>query len=542
MAAPLARPGGGTVNELAKLQAAISEVPLLIHSPPDIPADAEIMGVCALSNNLAGTNQYAWIGVDFLRWKTLFHRHWFGTLDIQKLSKNTIDFDKNFPGAHDAIFGTKCGIADLPANNDEFIAAFLTEVAARARAADERGTTMFLMVFSPVTPDRDIVVDFDERAQKKFAYLTIDKIRSAIRDAVNHDKLPVILMTESPLTGGWMCNPSLFGAAAAQHPVASVLEVIARSCGGIFADTFMNSFIKRSTPLLTDEQRSNVQYEDMRPIGATEQQTRLLHKFQRTIHESLQSRLSPLGKRHMLFHEPETDAWSILDTRKGYPLVGFWSAKVAAPEWIDGSDRFEFLGEAFGGTRESQIFHLKYLVAIEFDTCPGDWTRNLTGITAQTLEFYSNLKPDIDACKRAYDAIEFRGSAITLAEVLVKALGLPIPEEKCRYWVDRVREDPFYAKLQAGFADVHNLLDLPAIFPGEIRHAYKHVRFFRPARWISAALAQKMGDKTDREIRTFIANEIAPLIAMIREVQESILLQNRSLMGIGETWIQSLNL
>jgi hypothetical protein len=56
-----------------KLRAAISETPILIHSPPDIPKDAEIMGVCALSDNLAGTDQYAWIGVDFLRWKTLFH-------------------------------------------------------------------------------------------------------------------------------------------------------------------------------------------------------------------------------------------------------------------------------------------------------------------------------------------------------------------------------------------------------------------------------------------------------------------------------------
>ncbi|KAK4453405.1 hypothetical protein QBC34DRAFT_261178, partial [Podospora aff. communis PSN243] len=544
MAAPHAHPGGGTMDELnKKLLSAISETTILIHSPPDIPKDAEIMGVCALSDNVAGADQYAWIGVDFLRWKALFYGHWSSSLDITKFSAATVDFEKNFPGAQEAIFSPKCGITDMPADNDKFIEAFLTQLAARARAADERRTTLFLMVFGPVTPERDIVVDFDHGAQKKFAYLTIDKIRAAIRDAVNHDNLPVILMTESPLTGGWMCNPSLFGAATTPHPDGNILQVVARACGGMFADTFMRSFTKRSTPILNDDQRSRILYDDMTPVGATTEQTKLLHKFQRDVHELLAYRLSPLGRRHMLFHDQETDAWSTFDTRKGYPLVGFWDERVAAPMEIDGPNRFEFLGEAFGGKRESQIFHLKYLISVELDTCPGDWTRNLTGTTAQMLaDFCRNLKPDTDAYKRAYDAVEFRGSAMILAEILVKALGLPIPGEKCRYWVDKVGEDPFYAKLQAGFADVHNLLDKPAVFPGENRHTYKHVRFFRPARWISAALALKLVDRTDNEIRAFIAHEIAHLIAVIRQTQQNILLQDQSLMIAGKQWIQSLNL
>lgn len=73
MASARTEPGGGSADWQNQLQAALSEVPMMIHSPPDINSDAEIMGVCGLSEHLTGANKYAWIGVDFLRWKTLFY-------------------------------------------------------------------------------------------------------------------------------------------------------------------------------------------------------------------------------------------------------------------------------------------------------------------------------------------------------------------------------------------------------------------------------------------------------------------------------------
>lgn len=439
---------------------------------------------------------------------------------------------------------TKKNITKFPADNDEFAACFLKQVAARSQAAGKRKTTLFIMVFAPVTPEHDIVLDFDPRPTKKKHFLTVETIRDTIRNAVKHNQLPVVLLTESALTGGWMCNPWLFNTGTPFHPNRT-LQVISRSCGGIFADTFMQSFTKRGTPLLTDEQRSMVLYEDMTPIGATDEQTALLHKFQRAIHETLEFRLSPIGRRRLMFCDDCTDAWSIFAPRKGYDLNSFWAAKLISPDRmdIDEIDRFEFLGEAFGGSRESQIFHLKYLVSIEFETCPGDWTRNMTGITASMLsEFFKNPKPDAQDFKRVFDAIEFRGSLINLAHILAKALDLPIPEVKCRYWEDEVRDDALYAKLQAGFADVHSLFSKPAILPGENRHAYKHVRFYRPSRWISAALALKFAEGSDNDIRAFIAREIAPLVKVIRQAQESLLLETPHIVYIGNKWIGSLNL
>ncbi|KAK0655849.1 hypothetical protein B0T16DRAFT_316306, partial [Cercophora newfieldiana] len=551
MTAARAKPGDGNTGLLSQLQAAFCEVPVLIHSPPDINRNTEIMGVCGLSEHLSGTNKYAWIAVDFLRWKTLLYGNWFSSLDMEKFHQD-VGFGDNSPDSSHAIFGkNKDHIASIPANNEGFIASFLKHLAARAKAANERNTTLLLVVFAPVTPENDIVVDFDCRPEisasnpkKNFKFLTVDRIREAIRDAVGHDELPVILMTESPLTGGWVCHPSLFGTSRS-HPDDS-LQLIARSCGGVFADEFVNSFTKRSTPLLTDEQRSAIPYDDMTPIGATLRQTKILHGFQRAIHESLEFRLSPLGKRHsMIFTDPRTDTWSIFGPREGYPLVDFWGTRLAPDDVkIDGLDRFDFLGEAFGGSRESQVFHLKYLVSVEISTCPGDWTRGMTGITASMLlEFLNNPKPDVEAVKRVFDTLEFRGSSITLAQILLKALGLPIPEEKCRYWTDKVGDDMIsYTKLQAGFANVHNLLAKPAILPGENRHTYKHVRFYRPSRWISAALALIFADRPDKEIHAFITNNIAPLIEVIRQKQQELLLEDQALIAKGKEWISSLNL
>jgi hypothetical protein len=73
MAAPYAPAAGGTPSNLNKLQAAIGEANILMHSPPDIGPGAEIMGVCAVSEQLSGMEKYGWIARDFLVWKSLFN-------------------------------------------------------------------------------------------------------------------------------------------------------------------------------------------------------------------------------------------------------------------------------------------------------------------------------------------------------------------------------------------------------------------------------------------------------------------------------------
>lgn len=430
--------------------------------------------------------------------------------------------------------------ASLPPHNDEFIVAFLKEVAARAKNADKRKTKLLIMVFAPVTPEQDICIDFSPDGTKKLKFLAKETIRRAIQDAVGHDKLPVILMTVSPLTTGWACNASLFPGATT-FPSANSLQSISRACGAIFADSFMKAFSKRSGPLFTEEQRALLKYEDIMPIGPSDQQKALLYMFQRMVHETLENRMSLSRKTHA--PQPDTDAWVTLSERTGISYDVCFETKRPT-DGPDANDMFStFLGDAFGGTQESQIFHLKYLIAMDLETCPGDWTRQVTGIAATKLnEFMNTVNPSLEQVQSVFDIIEFRGSAMIMAQVVAKALDLPIPGDKCRYWMDKTGNDHLYEKLQLGFGPILNLLDKPAVFPWEHRHAFKHVRFYRPSRWLAACVAQKFANASEDAIIKFIAQDVAPIIRTIRETQFELLKTHKSVVEAGMNWIRSLNL
>ncbi|KAK0729928.1 hypothetical protein B0H67DRAFT_478890, partial [Lasiosphaeris hirsuta] len=524
-------PGGGSI-ETIMLDSALSESSLIIHNPPDIPVDAEILSVCAMSEENATQGKYGYIALDFVAWKVLFHANWFSTLDMPKLL--AANGYQNL--VHQVLGPNGDFIVNMPANTRGVEADFLGQVAARARAADERKTTLFIMVFAPVTPEQDICVDFEPG---RMAFITTDMVRDAIRGAIGHNKLPVVFMTASPLTGGWMCNPSLLGLSTGASQ-DSMLRLISQSCGAVFADYFMNVFTKRGTPFLTDEQRAKFRYDDITPIWATEVQTNTLHKVQRGIHELLEQRHTILAEKHNLDFKLENDAWPCLRPRTSRPLQGFWARKWNQPEDmdIDKVDRFGFLGQAFGDSRMSQIFHLKYLAKIELATCPGDWA--LTG-AAFTKELFRNFlataEPDEVNVKRVYDAIEFRASSMTLAHILAQALGLPIPGARCRHWSEAgVR----HSKFQTAFAVVHNLFGKVAVLPGEIRNELKCVKFFRSSRWLSAAIANKFEDSSDVEIQKFVEMKVAPLVNRIRQTQFDLVKENKSIARLGMEWIAPL--
>ncbi|KAK3330511.1 hypothetical protein B0H66DRAFT_469846, partial [Apodospora peruviana] len=533
-------PGGGALD-IDSLRAAMTEASLIVHNPPDIPIPSQVLGICAVPEEYADQHKYGWMVADFLAWKTLLYHTWLSSLDISMFLENIGLEDE---GSIPKVLGTNNDhITQLSSDPKEFATALYEYIGDRAKVADEQKTTLFIMIFGPVTPEQDLCVDFDGRK----AFITTSKIREVIRNAVNHDTLPVVLMTPSPFTGGWMCRPSLF--VPSSFTWENMMRTIAKSCGAAFADSLVDLYSTKSSPLLSAEQRSKFKYDDIMPIWPTDAQRNLFHMFKRKVHETLGQRMAVLGAKHCLNMDANKDAWAVLARRKGRSLVDFWAKKWTAPEVmdIDGVDRYPFLGEAFGGTRASQTWHIQYLAGNELATCPRDWSSNTTGITKDLFSgFLKNDKPNEETIKRVFDAIEFRASSMILAQVLVNGLSLPIPKGvKCRYWldmssVDGYLDDTFYHKFQLAFSNVHNLFDQIAVFPGERRHDFKHVRFLRPSRWLAAAIAAKFTDASDQKITDFIRKSVAPLIQQIRGTQTALLLENPSVTRLGFDWIASL--
>lgn len=443
----------------------------------------------------------------------------------------------------------KQNIAPLPCNNEEFMAAFLKHLAARAKAAATRKTVLVLMVFAPITPEQDICIDFDG----KRTYLTVDSLCNTVNDAVDNAQTPIVFITPSPFSGGWLCRPSLTYQPGSPT-LRNMMRIIAKSCGGAFANRFIRSFTERDTPLMTEAQREQVKYDDPMPLHPTKLQTDRLHQLQRQIHEALEQRLSVLAKSHGFILAPDAvqltsnhfDAWMDYGPRQSRPLA-WWTERWGSPRpTIADPHRFEFLGEAFGGTKESQFFHLKYLAAVELDTCPGDWARQVGGITRDLLTGFSQrLMVGDDDAKRVFDAIEFRSSSMIVAHMIAKAFNLPLPDGvKCRYWHDKLDGvgDEYYRKLQFAFGEAHNLFDQATLLPSEKRHEYKNVRFWRAARWLSAAIALRFENGTRQDIESFVLMDVARFIAKICDAQKTLLLEHEAVTQAGMNWIAALGL
>jgi hypothetical protein len=56
----------------SKVDIAMAETPIIVHSPPDMPRDAEILGVLGLAPKHATGQRYGWMVTDYLAWKILF--------------------------------------------------------------------------------------------------------------------------------------------------------------------------------------------------------------------------------------------------------------------------------------------------------------------------------------------------------------------------------------------------------------------------------------------------------------------------------------
>jgi hypothetical protein len=472
---------------------------------------------------------------------------WASSLNIPKFLENIDGVDTNDETVNNIIGKHEDDITTLPSDSAEFKAALSRSLVESAHAAVLRGTVLAVMIFAPVTPEQDICIDLDG----KRIFVTADGLYRTINEAVGNVQLPIILLTPSPFTGGWLCR--------SMNPVMcpssdQMMRIIAKSAGGAFANRFIRSFTGRNSPLITDSQRAGITYDDPMPIGPTTLQTDSLHRFQRQIHESLEHRLSVFARDHAFILRPESardpsvfsDTWVDYGPRLGLRFERWAERWGSTRPTINHPPRFEFLGEAFGGTKESQLFHLFHLINTELQTNRGDWGRQVGGCTGELYARFSQLlMPTEDDAKRVFDALEFRASSAIVAQMVVKAFGLPVPDGfRCRYWHDKMDgvADEYYRRLQYAFGGAHGLFDQAAVLPSENQHDFKNVRFLRAARWLSAAIALRFQNGSREEIDEFVTRDVARFITKIQDAQKTLLLEDKDVTRAGLDWIFAIGL
>ncbi|KAK4178885.1 hypothetical protein QBC36DRAFT_376418 [Triangularia setosa] len=526
--------------------AAMSEVQLIIHAPPDFPEFSEILGVCGVPSKYATSNKYAWMVADFLAFKVGCYRlgrradqTWLSSLDLQYFVENISTKVNAGAGTamHEKIFGPKEDhITTIPEDNAGFITALFTQIGNSAKSAISKNIPLVIFMFAPVTPEHDICVDFGDKR-----FLTTEEICRTIEEVTGSSGLPVTLLTPSAFTGGWNCRPNLMGPARCSESKA--MEMMARSSGGAFADTFMKIFTSRQSPLLALEHQDAARYEDLMPLSPTVEQKNFLHHLQDQIHEVLEHRFSPFAQRHTVVVDGP-DPWEILAPRTGLAL-GDWGPRFSDRPPYQALRHVEYFGEAFGGERNSQFFHLCYLIDIELSTCPGDWNKKTAGMTQELFRgFTEHPDPDDDHFKQVFDALDYRASSMKLAHCVAKALRLSMPGNlKCRYWNDGYdQDDAFYKRHAAAFGEAHNLFDQVAVHPRERRHDYKVVRFLRASRWLSACIAMKFArDSTHTaNVKDFVGSSVASLLTQIKDLQLGLLLQDKDVLKASSRWLAAI--
>ena len=54
------------------LREALPDASIILHTPPDVPSDVGVLGICGLSSANASQDRYGWMVADFLAWHHMF--------------------------------------------------------------------------------------------------------------------------------------------------------------------------------------------------------------------------------------------------------------------------------------------------------------------------------------------------------------------------------------------------------------------------------------------------------------------------------------
>lgn len=416
----------------------------------------------------------------------------------------------------ESIFGQQRDhVQQVKPGGAEMVDVFLQQVRERAIVADKTGKALVIVYMGPVTPEQDLCIDVAENA-----FVTAGQIRNAVNDSINGRELSVILVTTSLFTGGWLCKPALNGSTSLSSELernGTFFRLVAKNTGCAFASRHINKFTCKETPLLTEEERARVRYHDIMPTAPSVQQTSKKSELHQDIHKSLQCCFDDLPDFHHFEFDVKYDGWTEMAPRTGRDLSQ-WAVNThrerALPDgnhdrehekWVhDNSHGFQLIGTRFGGIRSSQVHHLKLLVTLERNTCPGDWKGIETGETSRLFNDFLKLSEseisDVQY-KLIFDIVEFRASLNKLAQFLAAYHGLSRSNtgESARFWIEPTGKDLVYlGQLNKAFGLIRFLAPPPddmvsgfALSRGSVQHDFHKVRYWRPSLWLAAAIVGK---------------------------------------------------
>lgn len=313
------------------------DLSFLIHTIPDIPRDASIIGLCTIPKSLADPEAQGWHLSAFAAWKTLLGKAfpqnpqaWLSAVDGWFCSPLVFGGKR----VNEAFDVKDVKIIEDPKN---LAVEFLLEIEQKVAVAAGK-KPIVVIICGPTSLGQDIPIGLDVAADQR-ATVTIKQIKQSSKGAKQ-----LMLVTPSMLAATWwLVNPHLnqtASTAAASHippntgktPIVTVnlVKMYARRCTLLFMDQLISDVFSGKTLFLhpkyeyEDGANSVIKMPSLRPMFPTKEQKAAAALLSQATRQALYNNIAPIPVVDGFFFFPKSDRWtSTIMPRKGLSLLHY---------------------------------------------------------------------------------------------------------------------------------------------------------------------------------------------------------------------------
>ncbi|KAI0910159.1 hypothetical protein F4823DRAFT_386258 [Ustulina deusta] len=427
---------------------------------PNAHIYAGIIGLCTVPEERADMKDLGWHIADFLAFRALLcgennpkSQSWLTMCDIPTLVEENPERyvhgkDRRLVGfaARPQKHPMSTGLVEREDNVQVETSAealkdiFIAAVKKKLEVLKKYQYPLLLIICGPTTMEQDIYfgkLSTDRR-------YTLKELRYDIGDNINYIEATVV--TPSLFSAGWQINTS-FGRPNPTEVCGNRVEFLARQFGGLFAQDLVHSFLGWKCPAL-DEAKVDPQIKQRErfpgPAWPSDELKALTSQLEIKIQSYLVGGLSTFHMDHSFSFNKSKDEWGVLIGHREDPSCyrsldwyeRKWNELPSAQSLVPIDEGLPFLGSAFGGSRASQLNHIRYLIEESYLAWPDHWTSNFGQETKKDFERFMNIDhPDNLDCHEIFNVLEHRARTSILGDTIVQYFGLPTPDnERCRDW------------------------------------------------------------------------------------------------------------
>ncbi|KAI1104562.1 hypothetical protein F4804DRAFT_341762 [Jackrogersella minutella] len=522
------------------------------HTIPDISGESSIVGLCTVPHRRAGMDDLGWHIADFLAFKALFRgethhkgQFWLAQCDVPNIATaNCVHGSdcRDVSGVRFAsLYKNQLGVSnhrtdhiDFHASPQMLMSEFIKILSHTSELARTHGKPLIILVCGPASVEQDIF--FGETGGS--THLKSDSLRRVLGEDIQ-----VTVITPALFSAGWQVNPS-FCRPTAGSLRADRTEFLAKQFGGVFAKEHVGRFLESTCPFVDYDQLSEGDKVWLGPPMLSASQKQLQGDLKVKIHSTLAGRFSGRHGDHSFDFEVENDDWEkLVGPRQHKPLSHYrkkWEELPVGTRAASDEQKFDFLGNAFGGNCSSQLNHLRHLANDSLSSWPGIWGLPI-GRQSKTAFAMLFKDPNIDSsgCHELFNILEHRATMAVLADMTVTYLDLPMPSnQRCRDWNDRGFNFRDYASQHAEITKCIPSVHLP---PGINENRLRLVQncLDVPISYLAVALhhyAERGGDLKPMIKRT------CDFLKGIKSHQDSLLRKDPEVKQMCLSWLTSISM